>query len=91
MLHEVRVRFGVKSYMRCKDDMLVIIDGAYGNVPAFYRELQVKAACLKLKVDSISRQSAEMLDLIVYKGNGWLQHGMLGCHVRIRHSAIGIT
>ena len=71
--------------------MLVTIDGAHGNVPAFYRELQVKAACLKLKVDRISRQSAEMLDLIVHKGNGWLRHGTLDYHVRIRHSALGIT
>ena len=84
----VRERHHIRTYMRFKDDLFLVVGGDAASRRAFYYELQRRAAYFKLKVDCISATAVEMLDLIIYKGNYWQHHGILDYRVRIRTTAL---
>lgn len=87
----MRSRFHIRAYAWFKDDLLIVIGGDANPRRRFYHALQAKAIFFRLKVESISRSSVEMLDIILYKGNRHRLYGILDHVVRIRTSALGIA
>ena len=64
----VREKYHVEFYGRFRDDILLIIAGTPESRREFIDCLKVRSKFFKLKVESISRNSAVMLDLVVSKG-----------------------
>ena len=65
---DVREKYHVEFYGRFGDGILLIISGTPDSMREFIDSLKTRSRFFKLKVESINRNSAVMLDLVVSKG-----------------------
>ena len=63
----VKQKLGIVSYFRYRDDILILVDGSSLQFHRFFKILQSKCGVWKLKVESISLDSVDFLDLHVQK------------------------
>ena len=72
-----RQRYCIYLYVRYKDDILTILGGTRETRAEFVRVFRSKTDFFKLKVDSFSSSSIEMLDITIFKGPRWSSTGLL--------------
>jgi len=77
LLPEVVERFSIKMYCRYKDDGFLVLGGDLTTRVTLWKELSERARYFELKLDSLSRTRATMLDLEIFKGSGWRSTGYL--------------
>ena len=86
----MRRRYGVKFYGRFKDDILIIFDG---SVPAhtwgnFVRAIRLKSKFFKIKTESMTKLSVNMLDVTLSKDSEWERTGRLSHYCFIKPTSI---
>ena len=63
----VRAQHSIKWYGRFKDDILMVIGGDLQNVQLLFEKMKRCSDFFKLKVDSLSKESVVMLDVVLSK------------------------
>jgi hypothetical protein len=77
---EVRSRYGITSYQRYEDDILIILDADAVLLKELVNEMRARSQFYKLTVDVLSTHSCSMLDLSISKGAQWQQSGVIDIH-----------
>ena len=71
LLVTTRRAYEIKAYFRFRDDLFIAIGGTASSRREFFHEVQRRSQFFKLEVESINSTKATMLDVTVFKGNGW--------------------
>ena len=81
-------KFGILYYGRFKDDGIVIMSSPMEVRMLFMRLLKVRAAFFDIKVESVSARKCVMLDVCLYKGEGWKHSGSLVRFVKAKNQRL---
>ena len=71
---EIRSRYNIKTYLRFKDDLFLVLGGCKDSRISLFHQLQAKAVFFRLKVDAVSKKGVDMVDLHVWMGGGVASH-----------------
>ena len=81
---EFKDRYHVEFYARFRDDILVCLAGAPASRRAFCDEMKRRSNFFKLKIESIDKNEAIMLDPRITKGSLFTRTGKLGVGIHFK-------
>ena len=84
----VASRFQMAYYGRFMDDIIVIIAGDPASRVQWATEYKHRSSFFRITCDSVSIDTAVMLDLVLFKGPHWHHSGLLDYKVHIKSTSI---
>ena len=86
----VRDRFNIRSYVRFKDDIHVIIGGTSESRAEWLRQFKSLAHPFVIKVEGITVDAMNVLDLCMYRGKRWQKTNVLDVKPFFKITNLGI-
>lgn len=86
-------RFGLKLWVRFKDDIFFILDAERETRLLFCQEIKRLSECFIIKFENVSKTSVDMLDMVVFKGKRLAANGKLdtGAFVKVTHQGTSLS
>ena len=86
-------RYGLKLWLRFKDDIFFVIDSDYETRIQFVHEVKRLSEFFVIKIETISRVQIQMLDMVVFKGPRFAAVNKLdaGAHVKRTHQGSSLS
>jgi hypothetical protein len=78
---EVKSRYHIHLYIRYQDDILIVLSGSMVERLNFMKEFRVRSSFFQIKIDSVSSDEVNMLDMRVFFGDRHRCLGFLDYHV----------
>ena len=90
LLPAIKAKYDIQFYARFRDDIFIVIGGSSESRVEFVHEFRRHSRFYKLKVESISKDSAPMLDLRLHKGRRFHKCRVLDISMFVKPSAQGV-
>ena len=85
---DVQQRYDILFYGRVRDDGLGIMGGDAHSRRSFWAEFKRRSVEFKIKLDSISSSSVQMLDLEFFKGPIWRLSGRMDSRLFVKQTSV---
>ena len=86
-------RYGLKLWVRFKDDIFFVLDSEHDTRVAFCHEVKRLSECFLIKFETVSTSTVDMLDMVIFKGKRFAASGKLdtGAFVKTTHQGTSLS